>query len=253
MTRLIVIVALSSCLYGQQDLKFEVASIKPLPADGPLSFTAGGVPSGPHLRLAAMSLCNLIWWAYDVKPWQVTGGPSWAGSQDGFTISRATRRFDIDAKAEGDGARPIEQFHLMLRNLLAERFHLAIHNERRETPVYALTIGKGGLRMHTSAPDAKSYIRFFGPTKLSGYATLIPALTAFLSLNKDIGRPVVDRTALTSRYDFSLEWSSPNPDAAADAAPGIFAALEQLGLRLVPQNALLEYIVIDHADLPDAN
>jgi uncharacterized protein (TIGR03435 family) len=97
--------AISMCMMAQQPIQFEVASVRLRPP-GSLIKMVGGGPSGPRLTFEAMSLSDLISWAYDVKPWQVTGGPAWAGVQkDITTLNSATRRFDITAKAEGDGAR----------------------------------------------------------------------------------------------------------------------------------------------------
>ena len=81
-------------------LAFEVASVK-LRQPGSLITMIGGAPSGSRLTLEAMSLSDLVSWAYDVKPWQVTGEPTWIGIQrDRTTLDGATNRFDITAKAE---------------------------------------------------------------------------------------------------------------------------------------------------------
>jgi uncharacterized protein (TIGR03435 family) len=66
---------------------------------------------------------------------------------------------------------------------------------------------------------------------------------------------VVDQTELKARYDFTLEWSIPRVNETADpAGPSIFTAMrEQLGLKLEPKRAPLEFIVIDRAELPGEN
>ncbi len=243
---MLLLAALTCCLYGQQELRFEVASIKPHP-DGPASFTGGGSPSGPHLKLGAMGIYSLIWWAYNVKPWQISGGPSWA--QDGS----GARRFDIEAKAEGDGARPVVEFRAMLRALLAERFHLVVHTETRDTRVYALMIDKGRIKLHESEAGARSQFTL-GAGKLIARSMPVTLLVDYFSNRNGVDGPVVDRTGLSGKYDFTLEYSIPRPDNAVDPAPDIFAALpQQLGLRLVLQRAPVEYLVIDRAEMPSEN
>ena len=253
MTRQCLIAGLAACLYGQEQLKFEVASLRVRPPNA-LITAVGGSPSGPRVTLEAMSLSNLISWAWDVKPWQVAGGPAWAGVQkDATVLESGTRRFDIAAKAEGEGARPIGELHAMMRSLLAERFQLAVHTEMRETRVYAMTIDKGGSRLGAGSPDGPGVIRMNGGGRITATGATIPQLINWFSNANGVDRPVIDRTGLTQHYDFALEWSIPRT-ARIDSAPDIFTAMpEQLGLRLVPQNAPIEYLVIDHAEMPTAN
>src|SRR5450755_1247821 len=96
-----ILLAVSLCLSAQQPLAFEVASVKQRQPGVPIVMV-GGAPSGSRLTLEAMSLTDLISWAYDVKPWQVAGGPPWAGIQPERTTLGEATRFDITAKAEGD-------------------------------------------------------------------------------------------------------------------------------------------------------
>jgi hypothetical protein len=80
-----------------QALKFDVASVKVRPP-GSLIMAVGGAPSGPRLNLQAMSLSDLVAWAYDVKIWQVTGGPVWVSiSLDRAVLDTTVKRFDINA------------------------------------------------------------------------------------------------------------------------------------------------------------
>jgi bla regulator protein BlaR1 len=63
------------------------------------------------------------------------------------------------------------------------------------------------------------------------------------------GRPVVDQTGLKGNYDFTLKWGDDDPDA-----PSIFTAIEeQLGLKLEPAKAAIDFLVIDRAEKPDEN
>jgi len=201
-----------------------------------------------------MTLGDLIAAAYDLRPWQISGGPAWVGIQTDPMTLQAGARFDIVAKAEGEAERTIEEFRPMVRSLLAERFRLAVHKETRERRVYGLIIDKGGLRMHQSGPDARGVIRMTSYGKITAEGATVGKLIAWFSNTNGVDRPIVDRTALSGRYDFTLEWSIPRTAAAGDQAPDIFTAMpEQLGLRLVPQTAPVEYVVIDHAEMPSEN
>jgi uncharacterized protein (TIGR03435 family) len=237
-----------------QELKFEVASIKLRP-QGTLITMIGGGPSGPRLTLEAMSLVDLVSWAYNVKPWQVAGGPPWAGVQkERSRLDESTRRFDIAAKAEGEKARSPEEFRQMLQSLLTERFHVALRRESRETPVYALTVDKNGSKLRESPPEAKGILRMNGGGRVVGSGATITQLAGWFSNANGVDRPIVDETGLAGRYDFTLEWSNPMVGTPSDAAPSIFTAMpEQLGLRLVPKRAPLEFLVVDRAEMPTEN
>lgn len=253
--RFLAVISLSLSLFAQEPLRFEVASVKARQPGSPISMV-GGSPSGSRLTLEAMSLSDLISWAYDIKPWQVRGGPGWAGIQrDRTRTDAATRRFDISAKAEGDGVRSPEEFRRMLQALLADRFHLALHRETRDTPVYALMTDKNGPKFHESAPDVNGILRMdgrFGRITASGGT--MPQLANWFSNANGVERPVIDQTGLTGRYDFTLEWANPLLGGQDSTDPSIFTAMpEQLGLKLEPRRVPVEVFVIDRAELPEEN
>ena len=249
-----ILLAFSLCLSAQQPLTFEVASVKQRPK-GSLISMVGGAPSGSRLTLEAMSLADLISWAYDVKPWQVAGGPPWAGIQhDRTMLDDATRRFDITAKAEGDAPRSREEFRLMLQSLLTERFHLTFHRESRETPVYALVPDKNGPKFHESGPEAKGIMRMAGRGKITGSGSTMTQLINWFSNANGVDRPIVDQTGLSGKYDFTLEWSNLTAAASDETAPSIFNAMrEQLGLKLESQKASVDVYVIDHVEKAGEN
>jgi uncharacterized protein (TIGR03435 family) len=127
---------------------FEVASIKPAApldmAKMAASIQAGQMPKiGAHVDAARaeyiyMSLKDLIVTAYKVKPYQITG-PDWL----------ATQRFDIVAKLP-DGATKADA-PKMLQALLEDRFKLVVRRDKKENPVLALVVAKGGPKMQESA------------------------------------------------------------------------------------------------------
>ncbi len=133
---------------GSPRLEFEVASIKPSapPAGrGVIMFGGRGGPGSndpSRVTYDFTSLRDLLVNAYGIKRSQISGGPDWLDTQ----------RFDIVAKVP-DGATK-EQVKIMLQNLLAERFKLAVHRETKEMPMYALTVaGKGPKLKKTTVSD----------------------------------------------------------------------------------------------------
>jgi len=263
----------ASLRIGEQ--KFEVASVKPNGSgDGPnrLALQPGG-----RITAENMSLRNLVRFAFQVQDFQLVGGPEWI----------AKERFDIVAKAEHDitPAPPgtTGPGQLMLRSLLADRFKLAIHQEKRELPVYALVVarsdGRLGPQLQRSTVDCQAIVAAQlgrgGPapmvngrpqcgmrnapgTLLGGGFPLSQLLTA---LSPFVQRTVVDRTGLTGNFDVELHWTpeqilTPPPGAPPlppidPNGPSLFTAIqEQLGLKLESTKDSVDVLVIDHMERP---
>ena len=242
--------------------KFAVTSVKPTT----YCCGSGGVGNGGSLNRGT-TLKNLIGTAYVVQEFQISGGPGWIGSD----------RFDVEGKAEDPNA-DYGQLRLMLQSLLEDRFQLQLHREVKESPIYALVVGKGGPKIKLAAdqtsPDVhgpspigssrpnRGALRF-GPGSIIGNAAQIPLLVRFLS--QRLGRIVVDQTGLSGRFDFQLQWApgigenplypGGDPIPPGDPSlPSIFAAIqEQLGLKLESTRAPVEVLVIDHVEKPSAN
>lgn len=231
---------------------FEVASIKPSdPAAGvnmQIGVSPGGVFTAKNVTVKA-----LVQQAYDVRDFQISGGPGWLD----------TERYDIIAKGGGpavseDDLRRMtdeqrnqfkDQFLLNIRALLADRFQLKVHKETRELPVYGLVIAKNGAKIQATTDDdvTRSSLRIrrgdTGKSEMTGARQPLASLAK--SLSDQVGRPVLDQTGLQGNYDFKITFA---PDMAADATdgPSIFTALQdQLGLRLDSQKGPVEVLVID--------
>jgi uncharacterized protein (TIGR03435 family) len=232
-------------------LTFEVVSIKPSAPEVDGMYMR---PQPGGLRLEGATLKNLVEYAYDVRGFAISGGPAWVNSD----------RFDVDARVGGSLGTP-QQIRERIKSLLSERFKLAVHTESKEQNVYYLIVGKNGPKFHEAKPDSRQMIRRRGAS-ITGEAAGIGMLV--LNLANALERPVLDKTGLTGRYDFKLEWSldaDRQPGSAAGtggeapgppepSGPSLFAALrEQLGLRLEAQKAPAETLVIDHVDHPSAN
>jgi uncharacterized protein (TIGR03435 family) len=223
---------------------FEVASVRQLqqPASGlPYSgfLGTGGNPikiTGNRVTLEG-TLNILIMAAYDVKDYQVTGGPPWADS-DVFTII---------AKTEGEDTPKLERVRLMLQALLADRFQLKLHRGEAELKVYHLVVAKKSPKLKPSVPGEK-FGQTFDPSTpgmLRSSFTRI-TMTDFVHLvSVYADRPVIDKTGLDGEYDYSIEWSA----NGGDFRLAIMAAVqEQLGLKYEPVKEPTGVLVIDHVE-----
>src|SRR5262249_71580 len=139
------IVLVVTTLFGQNPprLSFEVASIRPSPQAPPPGVAAGARIDGAQFRTTYMTLKDYIGVAYRLKLYQISG-PDWIG----------TDRFDVAATLP-EGTLPA-QVSSMLQTLLEERFQLKFHRDKKEFPIYALEIEKGGLKMTETPPAPES-------------------------------------------------------------------------------------------------
>ena len=255
---------------GRQEpggLTFEVASVKR--NDDPAAPTGVDL-SGGRFSVRRATLRELIKMAYPVRgDDQLVGGPEWTGT-DRFDVEATGGPADTPRVGAGMVAPPpgaaIDQVRAMLRNLLAERFKLAIHSEQRRLAIFELTrvrpdrlgeqLRPTVVNCATEAPPAdRQTLRCGGfrlaGGQLAGRAVTMNALVALLSGLPLIGRPVEDRSGLTGQFDVNVAFSR---DGQGADAPSIFTAfVEQLGLRLVPADASGEVFVIDTAEQPTPN
>jgi uncharacterized protein (TIGR03435 family) len=247
------VAVLASCgLFGQsapQPRAFEVASIRPHPGRVP---RIGVYTSGPLLTAEACTVKGLIMYAYNVENYQVASTAPLAAAGDIM--------YDVVAKAEGAGVPTTAEFREMVQSLLADRFKLAVHCEMKEMPVYALVAGKNGPKFKESAPDA-------GPMANVGvsgrnYDVNLPKATMgrlveLINQVSGLDRPVVDKTAVAGAYDirltFTPEYRISRGEEADLSDIRIFTAVEELGLRLAPQKANVETIVVDRVEKPSEN
>jgi uncharacterized protein (TIGR03435 family) len=188
--------------------------------------------------------------AYNVSVDQISFGTS--APRDDETY------YDIVARAEGDGTRTRSDFRLMLQTLLDERFHLKLHREMKERPVYALVVAKNGPRLKESDPNAVFSAKV-GVNGRNQDITVSHATMEFLAqaIKQDffVDRPVIDETGLVGAYDFKVE-ATPELRLNSSPDPGdisIFTAIQRLGLRLESRKTVRELIVVDHAERPSAN
>lgn len=240
-------------------LKFEVATLKPSP---PIEKAGGGfygirpTPGGERYEARQCPLTMMLTVAYRIKADQIVGGPDWMN----------TARFDMTAKAEKPAT--VDELHVMLKNLIADQFHLKFHTETKELPVYALMVDKDGPKLLSAHSDGevsgKSWIdvQIKQFPQNTWHATFVSMDYFAFRLSQMLDRPVIDLTKLPGSYDFDLSFTRelpPNmpPDAMINGAPidtsgpTIYEAVrKQLGLRLERQKGPVQIMVIDHVEKP---
>jgi uncharacterized protein (TIGR03435 family) len=240
-----VVVCAAWAVFGQSAAapQFDVASVK-VSLDGPNSVS--GITTG-HGKMDArnVTLRRCIIGAYSVGPNQVVGGPDWLDSE----------RFEILAKADT----PTNSDALlmsMLQELLATRFQLTLHREKRTIPAFVLEVGKKGPKLE-KADGGESSTSTTGSNAgvtIDARNTDMDSFARILARKTDL--PVVNQTGLEGVFNFKLKWTPENArvTAGANEEPPLFTAIqEQLGLRLRSQRTPVEVLVIDRAERPSAN
>jgi len=247
------------------------------------------IPNGGFFRASNFPLVTYILFAYKITP-----------AQEQFFFSQlpkwvTTERFDIRARAEGNPTK--DQMRLMMQALLADRFRLAVHYETRRVPVFALLVdqpGKLGPLLQKRSDDSPCPTtptvpspfpspppavppqaldsRF--PDTCGGMLPMIPSAPGrlrggarnvsmdFIASSLTGGGSGVERTGLTGRFDFAMEFAPqygaglpPNSNFQRDpTGPTFIEALkEELGLRLEPQTGEVDLFIIDYVEQLPAN
>jgi bla regulator protein BlaR1 len=250
--------------------KFEVVSIRQTKSDDAQPYglaEAGPMPDGWRMRNGTLALAILTAYTpqngaaiYTGK--EVQGQPEWTLSD----------RYDIDARVSDadrtDWQKPKLQkvmLESMLQAMLADRCKVAAHREVKELPVYSLVVIKNGPKFKETVPDdphpgtpvpgGGTVLTEDGGGTMHFYATAMGSLTPLLT--NWVGKPVLDGTGLTARYDFRLQrpaLGGPSAGSAdGDPRPSIPSALEDLGLKLESAKGPVETFVIDHVERPSEN
>jgi bla regulator protein blaR1 len=270
-------------------LRFEVASIRPakpgtfFPPTFPLSPDDSYVPQGGYFR-ADFPLAVYITFAYKLWPTSeerdamLRHVPNWVG----------TESWVVEAKAEGNPTK--DDLRAMMQTLLKERFGLHAHFETETMPVFVMTLEKPGvlgpkLRPHDQGPPCPVQGTTFRVPRTADDSVFPPVCDSVMLVERqkmllngerdatmevladaladdgELGRPVVNRTGLTGRFDWSIEWTEPptggNGIGEDTNDPNVTtfqeALKDQLGLKLKPGRAPVRTLVIDHVELPSPN
>ncbi|HKE85421.1 MAG TPA: TIGR03435 family protein [Vicinamibacterales bacterium] len=260
---------------------FEVASVRENRSSDTQTFSSPGLMPTPWRKAAPrpgavtirnIALRDLIGVAYGIDltlySQLVTGGPA----------GLLGTRFDIDARPP-EGALASETLP-MLRTLLADRFKLRVHIERRDRPVYALVLARQGqlgrgLRpsdVDCTAPGApKDAIPSATSTDINqrlvcranvydfgkpgpGDITIsdrCPLPLMIARLQPFVDRPLIDATGLSGSFEWSVSFATRGDSTSA---PIIYTALqEQLGIKAERRTAPFDVVVIDSAEMPMPN
>ena len=123
---------------------FDVASVKRV-MDVPVNFPGVLLQPGGRVTSPGTSVRQLILLAYGLQDLQLSGGPSWIGAE----------RYVIEARTDANATRA--SVRSMVKTLLAERFQLVAHIEKRDLPAFALVLanrdGRLGPRLQRSGPQ----------------------------------------------------------------------------------------------------
>jgi uncharacterized protein (TIGR03435 family) len=225
---------------------FEVATIKPVESDA---------KSGRYLIMQGVNrfigknytVKLLIAAAYNLSPKTISGGPPWVESD----------HYDIVAVTPGDLRPNHDEQMSMLRTLLADRFKLTFHREQKEFSIYELQVVKGGpkIKPSTAPPD--------DPPQL--ISTVYPDHLHMPARNVNMGdlasllqraildRPVVDKTGLSGRFDFDLEWAPDETQFGGEATTPADSQIAPLFLAMPQQRGPVEALLVDTVERPSAN
>jgi uncharacterized protein (TIGR03435 family) len=243
---------------GPPKEEFEVAAIRPFD-QGPGPGFPVGVKGGPgtadptRMTFTNYSITNMIVLAYSLKYYQLTA-PDWTNNKEG--------RYNIEARVRPGATR--EDANEMIKNLLADRFKLVLRRETKEMPVQVITIAKGGPKLKEAVDDPASrpmigrvVMARTGSHRVTAKGKTIEDLADTLTTRQIT---VLDKTGLTKKYDFTLEYAASSgtlsslrqqglPAPAEDAAPEFpelpRAMQEQLGLKIDATKAPIEIFTVE--------
>jgi len=263
---------------------FDVATIKEVDPKNPGMFEVYAPGTHDEAHFGGL-VRNFIAQAYrgggpNLKD-RINGGPDWIDKTRYRIVAKIPEDIFAQMQKMVQDDRDNTQ-SLMLQSLLAERFKLKVHFERRELPAYDLVLAKDGPKLPPPVdptPGPVDPTSKYPPANMSSGMAFNPKTGQLKAVNMPLEglfvaqwfgmepRIVVNKTGLMGKYSLKLDLGPPPSDAAASPVgdggmplPGganetsIFSAVqEQLGLKLVPSKAQVEVLVIDSIELPSEN
>jgi len=239
---------------------FDVASVRPSDPNERLLNTFATYPGG-RIVAKGCTLKSLVMIAFNIREFQISGGREWVGFDQ-------RKRFDIQAKPPDSSLSaqwkttspkiaPGPEEREMLQSLLADRFHLAIHRETKEGPVYILSRASGYLRLNP--PKDKNEYPWAGGIGgglpdgdgMRGMNISMPELAARMSTWLD--RPVIDKTGIHGSFDFEFHSGEGDPNSSTDVVDSILTSIKAIGLNLQSSRAPIETVVVDYVEEPSPN
>lgn len=232
---------------------FDAVTIKPSRPNTPGKlFTV----RGREVLAINTTLSDILTLAFSLHPKQIINAPSWMEED----------HYDVTGTPDTPGQPNIDQMRVLFQKMVADRFQLKFHRDKKELAVYALTVGKGGpkLTKSTADPNNTPSLAF---TRLGTLPARNASMAEFAGVMQMAvtDKPIVDQTGLTGKWDFTLNWTpdatqfiglgggnAPPPDP--DGPPDLFTAIQQqLGLKLESTKAPADVFVIDKVEKPSEN
>ena len=264
---LLGIALLAEQVQAPAEPKFDVVSIRVVPRNTPPTLREIGftpvLPGGQYVD-SRTGVPSMIAFAYKVKNFDVRllGLPKWATQESYAVAAKPGAGFPALPPRENE-----DQVRLMMRAMLADRFHLTLHTETRQEPIFNLEIAKGGVKIkevQPPIPPAKevpvSAAMGNSSGRMIGVKSTMRGLAAALAVF--MKHPVVDATGLDGYYDFDVRWNSPeaadglpqSPSFGAEGEALLISNLQdQFGLHLKKTVGSVEYYVVDHIERPTEN
>ena len=252
-------------------LTFDVVSIRPSSDDiSRGSITIGGtnpLHSG-SLSLKNYALYNLISIGYGNS--HTAGIPQELARVFYYVDAKSDPSVDAELAKLPDDQAKLEKQH-MVQVMLAERFHLKLHEETRPATTYELTVAKGGPKFHEGKPltpepgESPDSYRLRPIRQLGGTATSFKFISQggtmaefARMLSGQFGSTVADKTGLAGTYDFTVEYHNTLPgtqqqDDPSDVPPLSTQLQDKLGLKVTPAKGSITVLVIDHIEKPSEN
>jgi uncharacterized protein (TIGR03435 family) len=250
------------CAYAQSSRpQFDAASVK-----RNINGTASDFQVAPGGRLIAINrtVSDLIFHAYNLRPYQIPDRPEWTHLE----------RYDIEAKAEGNPS--WAEMMPLLQNILEDRFKLKSHWDTKELPVFFITAAKGGIKLKPSTAHCIRFDTGAAARTAAEAATAPPVcragqLTAgeggkrlwivenagisdvTYVLSNLLGRKIIDKTDFPGRFDFSIEFSA-DPLKADTNVPSLLTVMQdELGIRVESGKGSVDVFVVDQIEHPSEN
>ncbi len=229
---------------------YEVATVKPAE---PYTQGGGMRVAGRSLEAINTTVSDLIQFGYELHANQILGGPAWLNKE----------KYDVTMLFEGQQYPNDPQCKAMVREVLKERFGLQFHHATQQLRAYALVQVKGGPKLTKSEGDPNGlpglYLR--GPGIFGAHNATMADFTGALQ-RMVLDSPVLDKTGISGRWDFGLEWTPDDLQLAGhpgniptnSGKPDLFTAIkDQLGLKLESTNTAAEALVIESMNRPTEN
>jgi uncharacterized protein (TIGR03435 family) len=244
-------------------LTFDVATIRLAPPpDADFHVSVSSLPHSSRFEATNLPIKALLQIAYGFDA-PIAGAPDWTTNtfyniqarSDEATDARLAKLTDNEVRLEKRNA---------IRVLLTERLDLKTHLETRNSSIYNLVVGKGGVKMQVAprSPDGEApaipppaNVQAHGSQhglEFVGSNAPMRAITGALS--SMVEAPVVDKSGLTGTYNYTLQFGRDWSAHDSESWPSIFTAVqEQLGLKLEAVHESVPNLVVDHITKPTEN